>query len=428
MATCPYTVRMDSHPAHPLTPAEGDTARRYDVLIVGGGHSGRHTALALRDGGYAGSIGLVDAQPDPFYERPPLSKDYVRGEISEDELQLRPRQTWHDLRIDLILGTPVQDIDASKRIVSTPAGDIGYGRLVWAAGGRARSLMLPGFDAPGVGSLRTLDDAQKLRTSLRTGTRIAIVGGGYIGLEVAASARKLGVDVTVLEAQDRILSRVTSAPVSEYLTRIHETAGAEIRTGVTIEGIEREHDRHIVAVAGGPPVAADAVLVGVGLVPNIEPLQKAGAAIDNGILVNEHCETSIPGIYAIGDCANRLIDGARIRVESVPNATETATIAADAILGRAPSVAHAPWFWSHQYELKLQTAGVLTGYDEYVLRGDPDDGRFSVVYLRDGALRAIDTIGRVADFASGRKLIGRRLVGSVEELADPTTPLTSLFS
>lgn len=381
----------------------------YDVLIVGAGHGGAQAAIALRQGGFAGSVAVAGAEADPPYERPPLSKDYLAGEKDYARLLIRPLAFWAERGVTLLPGRTVVAVDpVAHRVTCADGAMLGYGRLIWAAGGVPRRL-------PGGGhAIRSRTDVDALRAELPTAKRVAIVGGGYIGLEAAAVLTKLGKDVVLLEALDRLLARVAGEPLSRFYEAEHRAHGVEIRLN-----------------AAGETVSADLTIVAIGIDPAVGPLRAAGAAGGNGVDVDvdQYCRTSLDDIYAVGDCAahvNRFGGGARIRLESVQNAHDQAMTAAKSILGRPEPYDAIPWFWSNQYDLRLQTVGLLHGHDDLLVRGDPAARSFSVVYLREGRVIALDCVNAVKDYVQGRKLIldGRAL--DKASLADASIALKEL--
>jgi 3-phenylpropionate/trans-cinnamate dioxygenase ferredoxin reductase component len=392
---------------------------KYDVLIVGSGLAGVHVAVALRHHGYEGTIGLLGSETHPPYDRPPLSKGFLRGEIERSELALKSENYFAASDVDLLAGRTVTRVDPIAHTVSTADGEsFGYGKLVWAAGGTPRRLSLAGAELQGVMSLRNIEDADRIRVAAASVSSAVIIGGGHIGLEVAAAFRFWGLQTTVLEVQERLLARVTSPVVSEFYQEMHRTAGVDIRLSASVSEIVGEQGRVVgVRLDDGSVVPAGLVIVGVGLAPNVEPLAVAGALCTNGVDVDDNCRTSLADIFALGDCANRrsvFADGNRVRLESVPSASEQAKFVANAILGQPNGEIAVPWFWSHQYETKLQTVGLLTGYDELAVRGDPAGGKFSVVYLRQGMIIALDCINNLRDFSRGKLLVAARTQTSVE--------------
>lgn len=405
----------------------------YDILIVGGGHAGAQAAIALRMAKYDGRIAIIGEENELPYERPPLSKEYFAGDKDRDRLLIRPPQFWADRAVTLRLGERVDSVDADAHRVTTSAGAIlHYGTLIWAAGGHARALPLPGGELRGVQGVRTLADADAMIAGAAKAQHIVVVGGGYIGLEAAAVLRKAGKPVVLLEALDRVLARVASEPLSRFFEAEHRARGVDLRTGVQIAGLEGAGG-HVAGVrlADGSIIPADLVIVGIGIVPAIEPLLRAGAACGNGVVVDAQCRTSLPDIYAVGDCAqhaNRFAGGAMIRLESVQNANDQATVAAKYIAGVESAAYDAvPWFWSNQYDLKLQTVGLSLGYDQCVVRGDRATPSFSVIYLKDGAVIALDCVNAVKDYVQGRALVLARANIAPDRLANAAEPLKDML-
>lgn len=404
----------------------------FDLLIVGGGHAGVALVGQLRKSGYAGSIGVLEAQAHLPYERPPLSKGYLLGEVLDAELLLRRDTYWAEGAAELLTGVTVEAIDSVAHTVTTDAGDmIGYGALVWATGAAARELVMPGADASNVVSVRTLDDVQRLGELARGAQRAVLIGGGYIGLETASTLAKLGVQVTVLEAADRLLARVAGPAVAGFLRRAHESHGVSVVVNARIAAIDSDDGiATAVVLENGDRLPADLVVVGVGVVPRSEALAVAGAEVSNGVVVDEVCRTTLPDVFAIGDIAVQknsfYLGGERFRLESVPNATEHAKFVAAHVLGKLIPERGVPWFWSNQYEFKLQTAGILTGFDEEVVRERGDDV-LVVGYFKQGVLLAADTIGAPKDFNAVKTVLARRLTISPEEFADRTIALADRF-
>ncbi|OYY89530.1 MAG: pyridine nucleotide-disulfide oxidoreductase [Sphingomonas sp. 28-66-16] len=412
-----------------------------DVVIVGAGHGGAQAAVMLRQLGFAGSVTIIGDEPELPYERPPLSKDYLAGEKPFERLLLRPPVFWSDRAIDFRLGRHVVAVDAeAHRLTCDDGSTLGYRSLVWATGGAPRRLTCPGHDAAGVHTVRTRADVDAMIAELPDVARVVVVGGGYIGLEAAAVLSKLGRQVTVLEALDRVLARVAGEPLSRFYEAEHRAHGVDVRLGVTVTAIERAAGADDagafgrvsgVRLADGTIVPAEMVVVGIGIVPATAPLIEAGAAGGNGVRVDGFCRTSLADVYAIGDCAahaNQFAGGAVIRLESVQNANDQAATAARAIVGQPEPYHAVPWFWSNQYDLKLQTIGLSTGYDAIVLRGDPADRRFSLIYLRDGKVIALDCVNMVKDYVAGRALVTQGLVVEAARLADTTQPLKALVA
>ena len=379
----------------------------YDVLIVGGGHGGAQCAIALRQSGYEGNIAIVGDEPDLPYERPPLSKDYLAGERAFERMLIRPAVFWKERKVALRLALRVEAVDPDAHQIALSDGTrIGYGILVWAGGGTPRRL-------PGAHAIRSRAEVDRILAALPSARRVVVVGGGYIGLEAAAVLAARGKEVTLLEMEGRVLSRVAGEPLSRFYEAEHRARGVDIRTGVRPGEIE----------------PADLVIAGIGIDPAVGPLKAAGAAGANGVDIDEFCRTSLPDIYAIGDCAehvNRFAGGARVRLESVQNASDQANVAARAIAGRPEPYAAIPWFWSNQYDLKLQTVGLFHGHDETILRGDLAAPSFSLVYLKEGRVIALDCVNAVKDFVHGRKLIEAGAAPDRRRLADAGVPLKEL--
>jgi 3-phenylpropionate/trans-cinnamate dioxygenase ferredoxin reductase component len=401
------------------------------VIIVGAGHGGAQAAVVLRQQGFAGSILMIGRESEPPYERPPLSKEYLAKEKTFERLYIRPLHYWAEKDIELKLGTEVVAVDAATQVVTLSDGKlIGYEHLIWATGGDPRKLNCPGADLSGIHAVRTRADVDAIMAELDTPNhirRVAVVGGGYIGLEAAAVLTKLGKAVTLLEALPRVLARVAGEALSAFYEAEHRAHGVDLRTGVGVVAIEGK-DGHVTGVrlADDSVVSAEMVIVGIGIIPCVAPLIAAGATGTNGVNVDDYCRTSLPKIYAIGDCAahsNGFAEGRVIRLESVQNANDQATTAAKAICGDAAAYKATPWFWSNQYDLRLQTVGLSTDHDTAVLRGDPATRHFSVLYLKQGRLIALDCVNNVRDYAQGRKLVEQGVYLTAEQAADTSKAL-----
>ena len=409
---------------------------RYDVLVVGAGHAGSQAAIALRQRGFEGTIALLGDEPSLPYERPPLSKDYLAGDKPFERILLRPAAFWSDRLITLLPGCTVVAVDPdAHRVTTAQGGDIGYGTLIWATGGVPRRLACMPHELKGVHSVRTRADVDRMIAEMPAVDRVVVIGGGYIGLEAAAVLTKLGKRVTVLEAQDRVLSRVTGEALSRFYEAEHRAHGVEIRTGVAVAGVEDAAG----VVSGvrlvvGKVLPCQMVIVGIGIVPAVVPLLAAGATgvgadSGGGVRVDDRCRTTLPDVFAIGDCAahaNAFAGGRVIRLESVQNANDQAVTVAKLLTG-TPEAYHAvPWFWSNQYDLKLQTVGLSSGYDHAVVRGDPDSRSFSVVYLKEGRVIALDCVNRVRDYVQGRALVAGSVAVEAALLADISIDLKTL--
>ena len=406
---------------------------QYDVLIVGAGHGGAQAAIALRQAKFEGSIAVVGEEPDYPYERPPLSKEYFSGEKSFDRIMIRPAAFWADRQIEMLLGKRVTSVDPqAHRATLADGSTIGYGSMIWATGGAPRRLSCSGHDLTGVHAVRTREDADRMLAEMDRTTNVVVIGGGYIGLEAAAVLAKFGKKVTVLEALDRVLARVAGEPLSRFYEAEHRAHGVDVQLNARVDCLLGDTGGRVsgVRMADGAVLPADMVIVGIGIVPAVEPLIAAGAAGGNGVDVDEYCRTSLPDIYAIGDCAmhaNAFAGGARIRLESVQNANDQANVAAKHILGGTEPYHAVPWFWSNQYDLRLQTVGLSTGFDEALVRGDPATRSFSVVYLKEGRVLALDCVNAVKDYVQGKALVVGGLSPARESLTDAAAPLKSLL-
>ena len=379
------------------------------IVVIGGGQAGAQALQSLRQGGYAGALTLVGDEPALPYQRPPLSKAYMKGEMTEERLYFRPASWYQDQDIETILSTPVKSIDRANRTVELAhGGHLDYDALVIATGSRPRVLPVKGATLQGVHDLRDLADVERIRPNMIAGRKMVIVGAGYIGLEAAAVARQLGLDVTVLEMAPRVLARVTSPVMSEFFETEHRAHGVQILTEARLDHLDGDGGKVTAAIlADGTRIEADIVLVGIGILPNEELAREAGIACNNGILVDRDARTSDPRVFAAGDCASRpLVHYGRTgRLESVHNAIEQGKLTAAAILGKPRPAEDCPWFWSDQYDLKLQIAGLSQDYDEIVVRGDPNDRKFAAFYLRNGTLIAVDAINSPPEFLASKKLI-----------------------
>ncbi|MDI4655136.1 NAD(P)/FAD-dependent oxidoreductase [Xanthobacter autotrophicus] len=404
----------------------------FDVLIVGGGHAGAQAAIALRQAHFLGSIGIVSDEPDLPYERPPLSKEYLAREKSFERLLIRPAHFWQERDVTMLLNRRVNILDPEEHVVATTNGErVSYKSLIWATGGPPRQLACKGGNLLGVHTVRTRADVDRIESELSSVERVVVIGGGYIGLEAAAVLTKLGKKVWLLEAADRVLSRVAGEDLSRFIEKEHRAHGVDLRLSARVECIEGGDRATGVRLEDGEVLPCGMVIVGIGIIPAVAPLLAAGAAGGNGVLVNDQCRTSLPDIFAIGDCAlhaNGFADGELIRLESVQNANDQATVAARSIAGEATCYNAIPWFWSSQYDLKLQTVGLSIGHDHAILRGVPESRSFSIIYLREGRVIALDCVNAVKDYVQGRKLVLGKAVIPPECLADTSTALKDILA
>ena len=397
------------------------------TIIIGAGHGGGVLAANLRQNGYSGPITMIGEEPHPPYQRPPLSKGWLKGEVDEDGLLLRPRDWYAESNIALRTSTRVIRVDRATKSVTLSTDEVlTYDTLVLATGARARRLSLPGSDLKGFLELRTIEDAEAIKAWFQPGFRLAIIGGGYVGLEVAASARKLGVDVHVIEREDRLLARVAGPVLSDFFREVHEAHGVRFHFGAVVEGFDGlDGQVSGVRIAGAAVLQCDAVLVGIGAVPNDDLARDAGLACENGVIVDGQARTSDPDIFAIGDMTQRPMPlyGRSVRLESVPNALEQARQAAAAICGTAEPKSETPWFWSDQYDLKLQIAGIPFQVDQIVVRGDPATRKFAVFHLSQNRVQAVEAINAPPEFIVGRQWLASRREIDVLRLADVSIPM-----
>lgn len=404
----------------------------YDVLIVGGGHGGAQAAIALRQAKFEGSIAIVGDEAEHPYERPPLSKDYFAGEKVFERILIRPLAFWGERQIDMLLGKRIDAVDAAAYSVTTSDGEtISYGQLIWATGGSPRWLPCDGSNLPGVHYVRNRRDVDGILAALSNVNDVAIIGGGYIGLEAAAVLSKMGKKVTLLEEMDRVLARVAGEPLSRFYEAEHRAHGVDVRLGVEVTSIEGDEHVTGVRLADETIIPTQLVIVGIGIIPSVGALLTAGAAGGGGVDVDKYCRTSLPDIYAIGDCAahaNDFAGGAVMRVESVQNANDMANAVAKTIAGEQTPYRAVPWFWSNQYDLRLQTVGLSVDYDATVLRGDPAARSFSVIYLKQGKVIALDCVNMVKDYVQGKMLVVEGMSFTPDQLADTSVTLKELVA
>lgn len=378
-------------------------------IIVGASHAGAQLCISLRQGGWEGPIHLIGDEPDWPYHHPPLSKDFLSGEKSTDDILIRPVALYETNGISVHLNTRVNHIDREAKTISLSGGEtMSYDKLVLATGARVRKLNIPGSDLPGIFYLRDTRDVRAIKANVGTAKRAVIIGGGYIGLETAASLRKQGLEVTVLEAMDRILQRVTAPIMSDFFRRVHTEEGVQIFENEMAAKIEQEGDGLVVHTTDGGTYAADLVIVGIGVTPNTELATTADLAVENGIVVNGYCQTNDANIYAAGDVTwhhNPMFD-THLRLESVPNATEQAKVVAHHINGTPKPYDALPWFWSDQFDVKLQIAGLFQGFDNIVVRGDAKQGRsFATFYFGGDQLLAVDAVNSPREFMFARSAL-----------------------
>lgn len=415
-----------------------ETGMSEGTLIVGGSQAGVQLAVSLRQLGDTSPIVLVGEETRPPYQRPPLSKEFLAGRADLDSLTFRTPGFYTDSGIDLVCGERVTGVSLSASgpvgsgVATTASGrELPFGRLALTVGADARRLPLPGAHLGGICYLRDHDDAVDLRARLATATNVIVVGGGFIGLEVASAARAAGRSVTVVEAADRLMARAVGPVVSEFYRRAHRRRGIDVRLSAGVTGFEGERGQvTTVELSDGTRLPADLVLVGIGVLPRTELAEQLGLTCDQGIVVDTHARTSDPMVVAAGDCTvqpHPMTGQGRVRLESVQNAVAQAQAAASTLLGRPNGVTPVPWFWSYQGDLRLQIAGLSADHDDQVVRGDPDDESFSVLYYRRNRLLAIDAVNRPADYMAVRKALGRGATIARDRAGDPTVPLKSLI-
>lgn len=400
------------------------------LVIVGASHAAAQLAASLRPDGWQGEIVMIGDEPCLPYHRPPLSKTFLSGQRSIDELLIRPAAFYDKNRITFRQGRVVA-IDRFTRSVTLQDGDtLAYDQLVLCTGSRVRTVSLPGSDLAGVYYLRNISDVQAIQPLVRPAGKAVVIGAGYIGLETAAALTQQGMQVVVLEAAERILQRVTAPEVSDFYARIHREQGVHIHTGVSVTAITGNGRAQAVVCADGTVFAADLLIIGAGVIPNVELAIEAGLEVDNGIVIDEYCRTSASDIFAIGDCANAFhsIYQRRLRLESVPSANEQAKIASAALCDIQRTAQSLPWFWSDQYDLKLQIAGLSQGYDQIVIRGDVQTGRsFAAFYLKNNRLIAADCVNRPQEFMLSKKLIAVGTPVDPLRLADESIAVGALI-
>ena len=399
------------------------------IIVIGAGHAAAQLVESLRSGGFDGRLVVVGDEPYRPYARPATSKDLLSGGMELDRVFLKRDSYYDDKNVELRLDTRVTKLDRASRTVTFADGEtMAFDKAVIATGARAREIQVPGAKLDGVFTLRTLADSQAIGARLKPGARLVIVGGGYVGLEVAASATKLGCHVSVVEMQERLLGRVVASEIADFYLAAHRAAGVDVHLGVVIQEFTGDGAVRSVRLTDGSEISADLIVVGVGAVPNTELAAEAGLAVENGIVVDDCGRTADPAIFAIGDATNHPNDllGRRLRLESVPAAMGQARAAASAILGNPKPFHELPWFWSDQYDLKLQIAGLSEIGDQVVLRGDPATRHFAAYYLRRGKVVAVNAISSPKDFIGGRKLVAEGRMADPARLADTAIPLAEV--
>ncbi|MBI3678668.1 MAG: FAD-dependent oxidoreductase [Proteobacteria bacterium] len=397
------------------------------IVIIGAGQAAAQAIATLRAEGFDGSLTLVGDEPFAPYQRPPLSKTYLAGTFERDRLFLKPDAFYTEAKCTTIFGVAAQSIDRStKKVTLVDGRTLSYDKLLLATGSRVRLIRVPGADLPGIHYLRSIADVDGLRPTFKTSKHLAVIGGGYIGLEVAAVARKYGLAVTVFEALDRVMARAVSKPISDFYEKVHRDAGVVFHLNTGVEGFEGKGKLEAIR-AGGKSWPSDVALVGIGIMPNCELAKASGLTFGDGIHVNEFCQTSDPDIFAAGDCTRHHgRDGAHIRLECVQNAIDQAKHAALAMAGKPSTYREVPWFWSDQYDLKLQIAGLIREGDQTVARGDPASRKFAVFHLRNGAVAAVEAVNAAPEYLVGRKLIGEGAHVAPERLADTAIPMKNI--
>lgn len=397
------------------------------IVIIGAGQAGAQAVATLRAEGFAGAITMIGDEFYAPYQRPPLSKTYLMGTMERDRLFLKADAFYAEAKCELMLGATATAIDRTAKTVALSDGRaLSYDKLLIATGTRVRKIKVPGAEHAGIHYLRSIADVDELRPAFKMSKNLVIVGAGYIGLEVAAVARKYDLNVTVLEAMDRVMARSASKPVSEFYEHIHRDAGVTFHLNTGVEGFEGS-DRLNGVRAGGKVYPANIALVGIGVVPNSEIAEAAGLKCADGIHVDKFCTTEDPAIFAAGDCTRHHgRNGDLIRLESVQNAIDQAKHAALAMVGKPVPYGEVPWFWSDQYDIKLQIAGLAKPGDRTVLRGDPTARKFAVFHLRDGAVAAVEAVNAAPEYLIGRKLIGEGTAVAPERLADTAIPMKNI--
>jgi len=399
------------------------------IVIAGAGHGAGQVVATLKQKKFAGEIILIGDEAHLPYQRPPLSKKFLSGDLDAERLHFKPASFYDDPQVDVHLNTSIESIDrAGKKAIASDGVKFAYDKLVLALGSRVRKIEVPGHDLPGIHYLRSIADVEAIRSDMSGNKNVVIVGAGYIGLEVAAVCRLQGLDVTVIEMADRVMSRVVSPNVSDYYQLEHTKHGVKLLLSTSLAEFKGKRRVKRAVTVDGQEIPADFAVVGVGILPNSEIAEAAGLDVNNGIVVDDTCCTADPDVYAIGDCTSHpnSIYGRPLRLESVHNALEQAKTAASNICGVESHYSQVPWFWSDQYDLKLQIAGLSQGYDDVVLRGDPSNGSFACFYLKEDALIAVDAINSPREFMQSKELIAKRAKIDRGKLANAELALKDL--
>ena len=401
-------------------------------IIIGASHAAAQLAPTLRQEGWEGRIVVIGDEAWIPYHRPPLSKTFLSGEKTMDEIYIKPQNVYDNADVEFMLNTRVESIDRENKSVTLDNGEtLNWDKLALTTGSRVRKIDMPGVDLEGIYYLRDAADVDKIRSRTGDGKKAVIIGGGYIGLETAAVLRKLGMEVTVIEMMERVLQRITTPEISAFYQRIHLEEGVNILCGVGLEAFEGEGSVQKVVCNDGSTHDADLVVIGVGILPNVELAEAAGLEVNNGIVVDKFARTSDPDIVAAGDCTfhPNAFYGRDIRLESVQNASDQARTAALSLCGKDQAYDALPWFWSDQYDLKLQIAGLSQGYDEVVIRGDIEGSRsFAAFYLKDGVIISVDAVNKPPEFMMGKRLISGKVSPDRDKLADASVPIKELMA
>lgn len=401
------------------------------TVVIGAGQAASQLVASLRAEGYGAAITVIGDEAFPPYQRPPLSKKFLSGEMEEDRLYIKPPEFYAQANATLVLNARATAVDLdAKRVTLADGATFAYETLVFATGSRVRKLTVPGADLAGIFYLRGIADVKAIQPHFSAGKRLVVVGGGYIGLETAAVAAKRGLQVTVVEALERCLQRVTSQQISDFYEGVHRAEGVTILTRTGVHGFSQGEGGSLIVHTANGDIPADLVVAGIGILPEQELAQAAGLVCDNGIVVDEFARASDPSVYAAGDCANHPnpLLGRRLRLESVQNAIDQAKAAALAITGKPKPYAEVPWFWSDQYDLKLQIAGLSAPGDEVVLRGDPATRKFAAFYLREGHVAAVDAVNAAPEYMIGRMMIAQKKSVEAAKLADLSIPMKSFMA